>query len=107
MLVCGSRGWSDRALIARVVRSYGPAVIVHGAAAGADRIAAGVAEQLGWPLKPHPADWQRHRRSAGPRRNLEMLDTRPVLVIAFTVIAGGTTGTRHTLTNAYRRGIRS
>ena len=34
-----------------------------------------------------------------------MLDTRPVLVIAVTVIAVGTAGTRHTLTNAYRRGI--
>jgi len=34
-----------------------------------------------------------------------MLDTRPGLVIAFTLIAGGTPGTRHTLTNAYRRGI--
>jgi hypothetical protein len=28
-----------------------------------------------------------------------------VLVIACTVIAGGTAGTRHTLTNAYRRRI--
>jgi hypothetical protein len=27
-------------------------------------------------------------------------------VIAFTTIAGGTPGTRHTLTNAYRWGIR-
>ena len=35
-----------------------------------------------------------------------MLDTDPGLVIAFTTIAGGTPGTRHTLTSAYRRGIR-
>jgi hypothetical protein len=34
-----------------------------------------------------------------------MLDTHPGLVIAFTTIAGGTPGTRHT-PNAYRRGIR-
>jgi hypothetical protein len=34
-----------------------------------------------------------------------MLDTHPVLVIAFTLIPGGTPGTRHTLTNASRRGI--
>ena len=34
-----------------------------------------------------------------------MLDTRPTLVIAFTLIPGGTRGTRHTLTNAYQRGI--
>ena len=35
-----------------------------------------------------------------------MLATHPALVIAFTTIVGGTPGTRHTLTNAYRRGIR-
>ena len=35
-----------------------------------------------------------------------MLDTQPVLVIAFTLISGGTTpGTRHTLNCASRRGI--
>ena len=46
------------------------------------------------------------RKSAGHKRNLAMLATHPALVIAFTTIAGGTPGTRHTLTNAYRRGIR-
>jgi hypothetical protein len=105
VLVCGSRGWTDRALIERVLRAHGPAVIVHGAARGGDRIAAGVAERLGWPVEPHPADWRRHGKSAGPRRNLAMLDRHPVLVIAFTLLPGGTPGTRHTLTNAYRRGI--
>jgi hypothetical protein len=35
-----------------------------------------------------------------------MLATHPALVIAFTTIAGSTPGTRHTLVNAYRRGIR-
>ena len=35
-----------------------------------------------------------------------MLATHPALVIAFTTIAGGMPGTRHTLVNAYQRGIR-
>jgi hypothetical protein len=61
---------------------------------------------LGWPVEEHPADWKRDGKSAGHKRNLAMLDTHPALVIAFTTIAGGTPGTRHTLTNAYRRGIR-
>ena len=89
-LVCGSRRWTDRPLIERTLRAYGPALIVHGAARGADQIAGDVAEQLGWPVEAHPADWRRHGRSAGPRRNLAMLDTHPTLVIAFTLIAGGT-----------------
>jgi hypothetical protein len=105
VLVCGSREWGDRALIEQVLRAHGPAVIVHGAARGADRIAGSVADRLGWPVEPHPADWRRHGKSAGLKRNLAMLDTHPILVIAFTMIPSGTPGTRHTLTNAYRRGI--
>ena len=85
---------------------YGPAVIVHGAARGADRLAGRVAQALGWPVEEHPADWTRYGRAAGHKRNLAMRATHPALVIAFTTIAGGTPGTRHTLTNAYRRGIR-
>ena len=105
LLVCGSRNWTDRALVERVLRDHGPAVIVHRAAPGADRIAGEVARSLGWPVKEHPADWKRYGKRAGPLRNIEMLDTSPSLVIAFTLIAGGSTGTRHTLTGAHRRGI--
>jgi hypothetical protein len=106
VLVCGSRDWTDQALIARVLPEYGPAVIVHGAARGADRLAGRVARALGWPVEEHPADWKRNGNGAGDKRNLAMLATHPALVIAFTTIAGGTPGMRHTLTNAYRRGIR-
>ena len=105
VLVCGSRDWTDQAVIERVLRANGPALIVHGAARGADQLAARVAHALGWPVEQHPADWRRYGSSAGPKRNLAMLDTHPTLVIAFTTIPGGTPGTRHTLTNAYRRGI--
>jgi hypothetical protein len=104
VLVCGSREWTDRALIEQVLRAHGPAVIVHGAVRSADRIAGSVADRLGWPVE-HPADWRRHGKSAGLKRNLAMLDTHPILVIAFTMIPGGTPGTRHTLTNTSRRGI--
>ena len=107
VLVCGSRDWTDQALIVRVLPDYGPAVIVHGAARGADRLAGRVARALGWPVEEHPAAWMQYGRAAGHKRNLAMLATHPALVIAFTTIAGGTPGTRHALTNAYRRGIRS
>ena len=105
LLVCGSREWTDRELVEPVLRDHGPAVIVHGAAPGADRIAGAVARSLGWPVEEHPADWERHGKRAGPLGNIEMLDTKPVLVIAFTLIPGGTPGTRHTITAARRRGI--
>ena len=99
VLVCGSRDWTDQALIVRVLPDYGPAVIVHGAARGADRLAGRVARALGWPVEEHPAAWTQYGRAAGHKRNLAMLATHPALVIAFTTIAGGTPGMRHTLTN--------
>ena len=105
VLVCGSRDWSDRTLIEAVLRAHGPALIVHGGARGADRIAGEIARGLGWPVEEHPADWTRHGRAAGPRRNIEMLDSGPALVIAFTLAPGGTPGTRHTITAACERRI--
>ncbi len=70
---------------------------------GADPIAHNVAVGLGWNVEPYPADWERHGRRAGHLRNLAMLDYPPDLVLAFW--DGQSPGTRHTITEARRRGI--
>jgi hypothetical protein len=58
-------------------------VIVHGACRGADMIADTVAKALGLETEPHPADWERYGRAAGPIRNDRMLGTGVEMVIAF------------------------
>jgi len=74
VLVCGSRDWMNRDAIERELKKLPPGtVIIHGAARGADTIAGEVAEQLGFEVRPYPADWETHGRSAGPRRNSLML----------------------------------
>lgn len=74
ILVCGSRDWSDRATIERALLAL-PAetIVVHGFCRGADLLAGSVARSLGMTVRFYPADWEKYGRSAGPRRNAEML----------------------------------
>lgn len=67
IIVCGSRDFDDRTVIRAfmqqltVRRRIWPderIVIVHGAARGADRIAAEEAETCGFEVEAHPVDWR-------------------------------------------------
>lgn len=108
ILVCGSRSWRDLDMIRQVLRTIvtAPAEtrILHGAAMGADLLAALVATELGCAeVVAMPAEWDRYGRSAGIRRNLAMLDARPAWVVAFW--NGRSSGTAHTIGEAKRRRI--
>ena len=80
LLVTGSRTWDDprtidQALAVILARHPGGVLLVHGACpSGADAIAAAYAIRTpGYQIEAHPADWQRHGRAAGHRRNAEMI----------------------------------
>lgn len=78
-------------------------VIVHGGARGADSIADRWAKRNHISVKPHPADWDRFQKAAGPIRNQEMLDEeKPDLVIAFP----GGRGTADMVSRARRSGVK-
>jgi YspA, cpYpsA-related SLOG family len=102
LLVCGSRTWTDQARLRHVLdqlvseHSDGQVVtVIEGDARGADRLAGQLARERGWRLERYPADWTRHGRAAGFRRNARMLQQgRPDLVVAFTV--GPLAGSRGT-----------
>ena len=90
VLVTGSRNLTHlhrrqvrEALLHVTGYSYGPHVLVHGGARGADTIAAQCARELGWDIEEHPADWGRHGKKAGPIRNQEMVDTGVDVCVAF------------------------
>ncbi len=78
LLVCGSRDWTDRATI-RAWLSRFPAgtTVIHGAARGADSIAASVAQELGFALRAYPARWDIEGKAAGMLRNARMLAAEP------------------------------
>jgi hypothetical protein len=85
IMITGSRTWTDRTAIAHAIsgclRSVGTSIggagpfpiVVHGGARGADQLADVVARNWGWTPERHPADWDRHGRAAGFRRNAAMV----------------------------------
>lgn len=88
VLVCGSRTFSDHEPIYKVLDGYaewGLDVVIHGAAPGADSIAAGwCVAKHDWPSWAFPAEWDIHGRAAGFIRNQRMLvDGQPHFVWAF------------------------
>jgi len=80
VMVTGSRHWTDASVIKETlvsIQGERPAramTLVHGAAPGADTIAAHLADHLGWTVESFPAEWDRYGRRAGPVRNQLMVD---------------------------------
>lgn len=104
VIVCGSRAWTDRARVAdRLFFLPTDAVIVHGAAKGADRIAEQEAQKLGLLIESHPADWEAHGKRAGFIRNEKMAALGAHLCIAFW--DGRSRGTLHMVNRAVEYNI--
>lgn len=94
VLVTGSRTWDDEGVIqyalSEILFHNRTMVLVHGACpTGADEIADQWATQRNqFPSRPvtverHPADWERYGRSAGFRRNAEMVALGADVCLAF------------------------
>lgn len=97
ILVTGSRTWTDVAVIRRALaRHYlAGAVLVSGASPrGADAIAERIWHELGGQVERHPAEWDHWGRSAGFRRNAEMVRLGADACVAF--IRDRSRGATHT-----------
>jgi hypothetical protein len=102
VVVTGSRDWSDAELLGRTLAAYHPDLIVEGGARGADTLAREWAHGAGIHCVTMPADWDRWGKSAGARRNIEMLERYPnALVIAFPLPSSK--GTWHCVFEARKR----
>lgn len=111
VLVCGGRDFVDEHLLTEALdllhKHCGPVtVLIHGAATGADSIAAAWATngQLSERIHviPFRANWRKHGKAAGPMRNLRMLqEGKPDRVVAF---AGGK-GTANMVKQAEECGV--
>lgn len=106
-LICGGRDFADQAMfdgaMGDLIRLKGcPDRIVHGAAKGADSMAAAWSERMAIECFPIPADWKAFGKAAGVMRNQAMIDYhRPELVVAFP----GGKGTDDMVARARRHGI--
>lgn len=93
MLVTGTRlGWHPDHLRHLLSHAYGYLVaysgpqitLVHGDGQGVDQQAARIWQACNFgPIEPHPANWNAWGKSAGPRRNLEMVAQGADLCLAF------------------------
>ena len=103
VLVCGGRDYDDRTFVNTVLNTVSPDYVVHGDARGADTLAKDWALNNGKAVYAHPAQWDRYGKSAGYKRNVEMLDSHPNIdaVIAFP----GGRGTKMMIDLARGRGI--
>lgn len=88
VLVCGGRDYLDAKSLSAVLDAAHKAnpiiCLIHGAARGADTLAADWALSRDVLCNAYPADWDRDGKAAGPIRNRRMLEQgKPHLVLAF------------------------
>lgn len=101
--VTGSRHWENVPYIEEVldgVLHLGDTLIHGNCPTGADAIANRYWARLNGDIIPFNADWTMHGYAAGPRRNQQMIDSRPDLVLAFFRPWSASRGTQDTVRRA-------
>ena len=107
VLICGGHDYYREDTIVRTldeIHAETPITcLIEGGANGADTLAYNWAKARGVPDKSFPADWNKHGKNAGPKRNQVMLKQgAPDLVVAFP----GGASTAHMVKLARSSGVR-
>ena len=88
VLVCGGRKYNNEirlySVLGKMHRERGIEAVINGAAPGADTLAVKWAIANGINTITYAAEWDKHGRAAGPKRNQAMLEgEKPDSVVAF------------------------
>ncbi len=109
VLVTGCRDWFCHDIadlcVERMKAKYADLVIVHGAAKGVDRSFENACYNHRVATEPHPADWDRHGKAAGPKRNDEMVALGAAFCLAVHRDLAGSKGTRDCVMKCLAAGI--
>jgi hypothetical protein len=107
VLLTGDRAWVDREVVREVLGLFPPGteILVGDCPTGLDRMALGLACEMGMRRRTFAADWHLHGLAAGPLRNKAMLDARPDMVVAFHRDLKRSKGTKDCVNQAVRRGL--
>ncbi len=94
-IIAGSRDFNDYRLLRKQVDYYRLhkneiTQVVSGCAKGADTLGEQYAEENGIEIKRFPADWNKHKRAAGPIRNRQMAEYADVLIAVWDGSSRGT-----------------
>lgn len=108
VVVAGSRDIHDRELVRSILSEQVPwsiETLVHGDAAGVDRLAKGWAKDNGIVAESHPIPewaWEKVGNRAGPMRNAHMAEQSDALVAIWD---GSSRGTKNMIREAVGAGI--
>lgn len=109
VIIAGGRDFNDYELLKRKcdyylsnIDSKVDIVIISGCAFGADTLGEKYAMEKNYYLDKHPADWDKYGKSAGYRRNKEMVDIASAAICFWD---GKSKGTKHTIDLCKEKGI--
>lgn len=96
LLICGSRGINDPAVVSRAVEQSGirPTQIISGGARGVDRLAGEYAASHGIAFTEYLADWEKYGKRAGFIRNCVMVGAADAVIAVWD---GTSPGTKHSI----------
>lgn len=105
LAIIGSRAFEDYALMkATILEKFDLSAlqtIISGGATGADTLAERLAAELNLPTRIFAANWKCYGRSAGPRRNRQIVEAAD-FVLAFP--QGASLGTKNTIAHCQKLG---
>ena len=112
ILICGGRDFTDKSLLdatlSELFETFNPSetLVIVGDANGADALAAQWALKNWYSISRHYADWDAHGRSAGPKRNSEMVAELMQYEDRRCIAFPGGTGTADTVSKCKQRNVK-
>jgi len=101
-IIAGGREFTNYRFMATVLKDHDITTVVSGTARGADKTGEEWAKFNNIPVEKHPANWDKHGKSAGYIRNSEMADCSEALVAFWD---GKSRGTKHMIDLATKKGL--
>ena len=98
----GSREFKPLSIVYQAMKRVGMCRVISGGARGVDQAAEDASDALKYPKKIMKADWGKYGKSAGPKRNYEMVQEADVAMVFWD---GSSRGTRDFMDKAMKKGI--
>ena len=90
--IVGSRTFNDLVRLTKVMMQFTPKAIISGGARGADYLAKIYAQNQNIKYIEFPAEWDKYGKSAGYRRNVDIVNASDIIVAFWD---GTSRGTKH------------
>lgn len=110
IIIAGGRSFSDYKLLKdkldyylrNKVRQGYEIIIISGTANGADKLGERYAMERGYKIERYPADWNKYKKAAGYRRNVQMSEVANACVVFWDGIS---LGSKHMIDIATNKGL--